>query len=694
MTERASAAMQAAVGSARANGNLEVTPLHLFMALFEEGGRSSILHLMLKEASSEQRADEARQIVMEALKGASRRLPVQTPPPEDLDISGRLSQCLQRADQLREAQGDKFVALDHLAVACVELEPIIQSALGEGGVAPKKMAAAAKALRGSRKVTSATSESGYQALATYARDLVAEAAAGRLDPVIGREGEIRRVVEVLSRRSKNNPVLVGEPGVGKTAVVEGLAQRILAGDVPQTLTNRKLYSLDMGALIAGAKYQGEFEERLKGVLQEVEDAAGQVILFVDEMHMLVGTGRSSEGSMDAANLVKPALARGTLRCIGATTLGEYRQYIEKDGALERRFQMVLVGEPSVADAISILRGLKERYETHHGVRIQDAALVEACQLADRYITARKLPDKAIDLVDEACASVRVQLDSSPEAIDSLERKRLQLQVELRAISKETAHDNAGGHAETAQNSASRYQDALAKRAASIEAEMAKVDAELVPLRRWHLTERARLQRMQEVRRSVEETRRSILDLERRYNLDRVAELKYEVLPQLERELALLSEQGEEPAPGAQRIIVGETVGADQIRFIVARSTGIPLEKLGQSDRNRLLSLGEQLHKRVVGQEEAVSGIANAILRSRAGVARCVSVAHVESVDEHACSAARRHLLSARRGGCMCMAIQPLSMQTASLGIPRALCLSRRQSAEAELWSERLDGRPA
>jgi ATP-dependent Clp protease ATP-binding subunit ClpB len=338
MTARASTAVQAAVELARGRGNLEVTPIHLFQALMDEGGPNSIVSLMLKQASSEARAEQARPLIVESLERALRRLPVQKPPPPHLDASGRLAEVLQRADGLRVAQGDDFIALDHLAVACVDGDPAVQAAVGEAGIAPKKMTAAAKVLRGDKRVTSESEagEAGYKALNKYARDLVAEAAAGKLDPVIGRMSEIRRVIEVLSRRTKNNPVLVGEPGVGKTAVVEGLAQRILAGDVPQTLLKRKLYSIDVGLLIAGAKYQGEFEERLKGLLQEVEEAAGSVMLFIDELHMLVGTGRSGEGGMDAANLIKPALARGSLRCIGATTLDEYRKYIEKDGALERR----------------------------------------------------------------------------------------------------------------------------------------------------------------------------------------------------------------------------------------------------------------------------------------------------------------------------------------------------------------------
>jgi len=350
---------------------------------------------------------------------------------------------------------------------------------------------------------------------------------------VGRGEEIRRVVEVLSRRTKNNPVLVGEPGVGKTAVVEGLAQRIYAGDVPQSLKERKVFSLDMGALVAGAKYQGEFEERLKGVLKEVEDADGGIILFIDELHLLAGAGKSADSAMDASNLLKPALARGTLRCIGATTLNEYRQHIERDGALERRFQMVLVKEPSVEESVSILRGLKERYEAHHGVRISDEALVVAASLSDRYISARKLPDKAIDLVDEACASVRVQLDSQPEEVDRLERRRLQLEIELRALRKEAVQEAAHGSGEQERAEAG-------EKARKVADALAALDAELVPLKKAFAEERSRVARTQEVRRKIEDARRNIAELERRYALDRVAEIKYELLPALEDELRQIS----------------------------------------------------------------------------------------------------------------------------------------------------------
>lgn len=576
-------------------GHLEVTPAHLFLDLLEEGTGRSLLRI----AVGEQREKEVVEMAVGYLQQYLPKLRSQHPPPPTVSESGKLSLALEKANELRTSMGDAFIALDHLAVGCVDQDPVVQAALREAGVMPKRVTAALKVYRGSHKVDSETAESGFDALSKYGKDLITEARAGRLDPVIGREEEIRRLVQVLSRRTKNNPCLVGEPGVGKTAVVEGLAQRILAGDVPQSLKERKVFSLDMGALIAGAKYQGEFEERLKGVLKEVEDADGKVILFIDELHLLVGAGRT-EGSMDAANLLKPALARGLLRCIGATTLDEYRQHIEKDGALERRFQMVQVKEPSVPDSVSILRGLKERYETHHGVRINDRALVVACELADRYITSRFLPDKAIDLVDEACSMVRVQLDSQPEEIDRLQRRRLQLEIELRGLGKDV-HGDAG----------------TKQKIEEIQQEIARIDGSLGPLKAGYDQDRNRIKRVQHLRTEIEHIKRSIAELERRYNLDRVAELKYDMLPPLEQELANLTSS----AAGAseQSGLVSESVGAEEIRSVVSRWTGIPVSRLGTSDRHRLLSMGEELGKRVVGQEEAVEAVSAAILRSRAGL---------------------------------------------------------------------------
>ncbi len=427
-------------------------------------------------------------------------------------------------------------------------------------------------------------------LELYARDLVAAARDGKLDPVIGRDDEIRRLIQVLSRRTKNNPVLIGEPGVGKTAIVEGLARRIVAGDVPEGLKDRRVVALDMGALIAGAKFRGEFEERLKGVLDEVTEAKGSIILFIDELHLLMGAGKT-DGAMDAANLLKPKLARGDLHCIGATTLDEYRMHVEKDAAFERRFQPVQVGEPTVEDTISILRGLSERYEAHHGVRIADAALVAAAQLSARYIQDRFLPDKAIDLVDEACASARVELDSRPAEIDALERRRLQLDVEATALARE--------------------KDAASKtRLATIQAELGEVRGQLATLGgRWE-AEKKQVQASAEARRKLEEARQAMAAAERRYDLAKVAELKYGVIPELE--------QLVDAAPTGDRM-VSETVGVDDIARVVARWTGIPAEKLGESEKQRLLKLADRLRQRVVGQEEAVEAVAGAVLRSRAGL---------------------------------------------------------------------------
>jgi ATP-dependent Clp protease ATP-binding subunit ClpB len=431
---------------------------------------------------------------------------------------------------------------------------------------------------------------------------VALAASGKLDPVIGRDEEIRRVIRVLARRTKNNPVLIGEPGVGKTAIVEGLAQRILRGDVPDSL-RCKLYSLDMGALIAGAKYRGEFEERLKAVLNEVKESTQGIILFIDEIHLVLGAGKS-DGAMDAANLLKPMLARGELRCIGATTLDEYRKYVEKDAAFERRFQQVMVREPSVEDTVSILRGLKERYQAHHGVRIADGALVTAAQLAHRYITNRFLPDKAIDLVDEACASTRVQLDSQPEQIDTLERRRLQLEIEATALTKE-------------KDVASQ------QRLQRVQEEMAKIEEELKPLKMRYEHERGRLVEVQQLQKKLEDLKAKIVDGERRRDLALVADLRYYAIPEVEKRIREIQDESKrlsEEIPDEQKML-SETVGVEQIMEIVSRWTGIPVTRLSQSQAEKLLHLGENLHSRVIGQDEAVESVAESVLRSRAGLSR-------------------------------------------------------------------------
>lgn len=475
----------------------------------------------------------------------------------------------------------------------------IASAFGEAGLTPSTMESAVRELRAGRQIDSKSAEENYEALSKYGQDLVALAEAGKLDPVIGRDDEIRRVIRVLSRRTKNNPVLIGQPGTGKTAIVEGLAGRIVRGDIPDNL-NCRIISLDMGALIAGAKYRGEFEERLKAVLKEVKDAQGKIILFIDEIHLVLGAGKT-DGAMDAANLLKPMLARGELRCIGATTLKEYQKYVEKDPAFERRFQQVMVKEPSVEDTISILRGLKDRYEVHHGVRIADAALVVAAQLAHRYITNRFLPDKAIDLVDEACASTRVQLNSRPEVIDVLERKRLQLEIEETALSREE-------------------DEASKARLEVVREQLAATKEQLAPLNLQYENSRSQIEELRELRRKLEEKNLKVEEAERRKDLALVADLKYGAIPDLEQKIAELSEKMKETKL-QNNSMVSETVEVDQIAEVVSRWTGIPVTKLNQTEREKLLNLSDVLHKRVVGQDAAVDAVAEAVLRSRAGLGR-------------------------------------------------------------------------
>ena len=508
---------------------------------------------------------------------------------------------LAQAQELARKNGDQFTALEPLLQALLETPSTAAQMLKDAGVTAQALTSAIAELRGGRKATSASSEETYQALAKYARDLVAEARDGKLDPVIGRDDEIRRVLQILSRRTKNNPILIGEPGTGKTAIVEGLAQRIVRGDVPDNLRDKRLFSLDMGALVAGAKYKGEFEERLKSVVNEVTAAEGGIILFIDEIHTLVGAGKS-EGAMDAANILKPALARGELRSIGATTLEEYQKYFEKDKALERRFQTVLVDEPTPEDAISILRGLKERYENHHRVRIQDDALIAAVTLSHRYISDRFLPDKAIDLMDEAAAKLRMERDSQPEQLDEISRRRRQLEIEREAIRHEADAAADGTH------------DA---KLTALNQEIQSLEEEEMSLKAKWEGEREILTQIQSHKQEIEQLNFEAERAEREGDYGRVAEIRYGKVQQLEQAIADLQQQLHE-RQGAEAM-VKEEVTADDIADVVSRWTGIPVTRMLQSEREKLLTLEDELHRRVIGQDEAIAAVADAVRRSRAGL---------------------------------------------------------------------------
>ncbi|MCI1438632.1 MAG: ATP-dependent chaperone ClpB [Acetobacter indonesiensis] len=588
-TERSRGFLQAAQTICIRDFNQQLTPEHLLKAMLddEEGAASALIRAAGGKPEAVKAATEQALAKLPKVQGGGAGQPQATPD---------LVRVLDGAEQAAQKAGDSFVAQDRLLIGIAQSDTAAGRALKENGATPDALEKAVAAIRKGRTVNSENAEANFDALKKYARDVTEVAQAGKLDPVIGRDEEIRRAIQVLARRSKNNPVLIGEPGVGKTAIVEGLAQRIVNGDVPEALKNKKLLSLDMGALVAGAKYRGEFEERLKAVLKEIESAEGQIILFIDEMHTLVGAGRT-DGAMDASNLIKPELARGTLHCIGATTLDEYRKYIEKDAALARRFQPVFVGEPSVADTISILRGIKEKYELHHGVRITDGALVSAATLSNRYITDRFLPDKAIDLIDEAASRLRMQIDSKPEELDELDRRIIQLKIEREALRKE-------------DDSASK------DRLEAVEAELADLEEKSDAMSAtWH-AEKDRVNAVQKLQEQLDQARSEVEVAQRKGDLGKASELMYGVIPNLQAQIAQAQESQSE---AGKTDLVSEAVTDQGVASVVSRWTGVPVDRMLEGERAKLLRMEDELRKSVVGQEPALKAVSNAVRRARAGL---------------------------------------------------------------------------